>query len=214
MNRLKFQKRITFLLIIIPSISFAQLSIPENYSVLTISPANGKKMEQVFIGFDNDALKDTAVLVQNQSENSTYKFILFLTSLNKSFEVDLISLQETNVYPVQIKTQKDVIEFGYYEDGTASFGRFIKVRYNSKHNKIQVIGYDVEYKSSNTERINKSYNLITGKYIVKRINYSENNIVTVQEFPGENDFFKNKVFLENLDATMLVNLDDVGSPYE
>jgi hypothetical protein len=208
-----FQLKIVFLLML-PFISLAQMKIPEGYSEVTQSPSNGNKMEKIVLNFDNDTITDTIVLVEDISEFSKYKLLLFLTSQNKTFEIDLISLNEFSVYPVQIKTRNNVIEFGYYEDGTANFGRFIKLRYNTTKNQIQVIGYDVEYKSSPTKYINKSYNLVTGNYIVKRTHYDENNEVSVQEFLGKNDFFKNNVFAENLDKKMMLNLDYVGSKFE
>ena len=123
-------------------------------------------------------------------------------------------MNDFSIYPVQIKARKNVIEFGYFEDGTAAFGRFIKLRYNSKKEQIQVIGYDVEYKSSPTEYINKSYNLITGDYIVKRTYYEGSKKINTQKFSGKNDFFKNVVFIENLNEEMIINLDDVGCKYE
>jgi hypothetical protein len=208
-----FQLKIVFLLLL-PFISLAQMKIPEEYSEVTQSPSNGNKMEKIVMSFDNDTITDTIVLVEDISEFSKYKLLLFLTSQNKTFEIDLISLNEFSIYPVQIKARKNVIEFGYYEDGTANFGRFIKLRYNTTKNQIQVIGYDIEYKSSPTQYVKKSYNLITGNYIVKKNHYNENGKVNVQEFSGKNNSFKNNVFVENFDKEMILNLDDVGSKYE
>lgn len=213
-NALKIIKITTLLFLLTPYISFAQIQIPEGYSEMTESPSNGRKIEKIVLHFDMDSINDSAILVENTSEFYKYKLLLFLSSQEKTFEIDLINLNDMSLYPVQITSRKNVIEFGYYEDGTAAFGRFMKLRFNTKKNQIQVIGYDVEYKASLSERINKSYNLVTGKYIVKRTSYDENGKATMQEFPGVNDFFKNKVFIEDLDADMLVNLDDVGSPYE
>jgi hypothetical protein len=205
---------LTLLLLLTSLFSFSQITIPNGFSEVTKSPSNGKKMEKIFMLFDNDSINDTAILAQDKSEFSSYKLLIFLSNKNKTYEINLISLNDFSIYPVQIKARKNVIEFGYFEDGTAAFGRFIKLRYNSKKEQIQVIGYDVEYKSSPTEYINKSYNLITGDYIVKRTYYEGSKKINTQEFSGKNDFFKNVVFIENLDKEMIINLDDVGCKYE
>lgn len=213
-NILKIKNRTTFLLLLIPIISFAQLEIPEGYSLVMESPANGKKIEQVFLDFDADGFEDTAVLVENTLEFSAYKFILYVSSHKKSYAVDLVNLQEMSVYPVQIKSKNNVVEFGYFEEGTGAFGRFIKLRFWPKTNQVQVIGYDVIYRSLPTVHIAKSYNLVTGKYIVEKTIYDENGNDTVQESEGKNDVLKNKIFIENLNTIMIENLDKVGSNYE
>jgi hypothetical protein len=205
---------LTFLLLLISLLSFSQIKIPNGFSEVTKSPASGKSIEKIFMNFDNDSLKDEMLLVQNTFEVPNYKLLIYLTSLKKQFEIDLISKNDATIYPVPLKTHKNVIEFGYFEDGTAAFGRFIKLRFYSETQKIQVIGYDCGYKSSPTLHIDKSYNLLTGKYSVKWTNYNENGKVKIVHFYGKNDFFKNNVFLEGLDLEMFVNLDDVGSKYE
>mgnify|MGYP003640407169 CR=1 FL=1 len=213
-NIFRYLKNTRLLLLVIPFISSAQLVIPHGYTMLTKSPANGKPMEQRFLDFDGDGEEDTALIVENNLEFSAYKFMLYVSSLNKTYEVDLICLQETSIYPVPIKLRKNVLEFGYYEDGTATFGRFIKLRFQPKNNQIQVIGYDVSYKASPTYYIDKSYNLLTGKYTVKGTTYDTSNKVKVEEYLGDNDFFKNAVFIENLNESMIIDLDDVGSTFE
>ncbi|NJM79135.1 MAG: hypothetical protein HC854_04900 [Flavobacterium sp.] len=50
--------------------------------------------------------------------------------------------------------------------------------------------------------------------MVKRTNYNQKNKTTIQKFSGENDYFKNKVFIQNLNQQMIVNLDNVGSNHE
>ena len=205
---------LTLLLLLTSLFSFSQITIPNGFSEVTKSPSNGKKMEKIFMLFDNDSINDTAILAQDKSEFSSYKLLIFLSNKNKTYEINLISLNDFSIYPVQIKARKNVIEFGYFEDGTAAFGRFIKLRYNSKKEQIQVIGYDVEYKSSPTEYINKSYNLITGDYIVKRTYYDESKKISTEKFSGKNIFFKNAVFIENLNEEMITNLDEVGNKYE
>ncbi len=214
MRILDFQKHTTILLLLLPLISKAQLEIPEGYTLVNESPANGKQMEQMFLDFDTDGEEDTALIVEDLAQFSTYKFLLYLSSQKKTYAVDLINLQEMSVYPIQLKLRNNVIEFGYFEEGTAQFSRRIKLRFHPRNNKTQIIGYDVSYKSSPVYYIDKSYNLLTGKYMVKRTTYDGAKKASVEEYLGENDFFKNAVFIENLNEAIIINLDDVGSPYE
>jgi len=192
----------------------AFIKIPEDFTELTESPSNGRKMDRLSFYFDDDSLKDIATVVENKSEFSKYKLLIYLTNLKKQYEIDLYSTNDFSIYPVQLEISKNTLQFGYFEDGTSAFGRFIKLRYNPDVKKVQVIGYDSGYRASPSEHIDKSYNLLTGKYIVKRTNYDESDEGKVVEFSGKNDYFKNKVFIENLDVDMLMNLDDVGSKYE
>jgi len=203
----------TFLLLLLYTISYSQIKIPKDFIELTESPANGREIEKVVMDFDGDSINDVALLVEHEKEFSNYKFVIYLTSLKKQYEINLNNI-DFSIYPIQLITVKNTIQFAYFEEGTAAFGRFIKIRYNSKRKKIQVIGYDTRYKSLPTERIDKSYNLLTGKYIVKRTKIDGNNTSKIAEYLGKNDFFKNKVFIENLNAEMLKKLDDVGSKYE
>lgn len=204
----------TLLLLTISLSSFSQLKIPKGYTELKESPANGRKIEKVEMDFDNDKSKDVLMLIKSDTEFSKFKLLIYLTSLKKLYEIDLYNSNDFSIYPIQLKVIKNTVEFGYFEDGTATFGRFIKLRFNSTNKKIQVIGYDSSYKSSPTEFIAKSYNLLTGKYIVKRTKIAEKEKSKTQEFFGTNHFFKNKVFVENLNEEMYKNLDDVGSKYE
>ncbi len=192
---------------------YSQIKIPKNFSELTESPANGKKIEKIVMDFDHDSINDIAVLVKSEVEFSNYRFLIYLTKLNKQFEVNLNN-SDFSIYPIQLKANKNTIQFGYFEDGTAAFGRFIRIRYNSKRQKVQVIGYDTTYKSSPTEYSNKSYNLITGRYIVTKTIFNTANKTSVNEFKGQNNLYKNKVFIDDLTAKMLENLDHVGNKYE
>ncbi|WP_271766268.1 hypothetical protein [Aquimarina algiphila] len=203
----------SFLFLIFYTVSYSQIKIPKDFIELTESPANGKKIEKVVIDFDDDSINDVVLLVENEKEFSSYRFLIYLTSLKKQYEINLNNT-DFSIYPIELSTVNNTIQFAYFEDGTATSGRFIKIRYNSKRKKIQVIGYDTEYKSLPTERIEKSYNLLTGKYIVKRTKLGGDSINKIEEYSGQNDFFKNKVFLENLNAEMIKKLDDVGSKYE
>ena len=190
------------------------IKIPNGYAELMKSPASGKVMGRLLFDFDNDSENDIATIVQHQSEFSAYKLLIFLTTSKKQYEVDLYSTNGFSVYPVPLETSGNMLEFGYFEDGTAAFGRFLKLRYNAKLEKIQVIGYDCGYRASPSEHVDKSYNLLTGKYIVKRTSYEESDKGKTVEFSGKNEYFKNNVFIEDLNLEMIINLDDVGSKYE
>lgn len=212
---MKIKINITLILFCCLSLqTFAQIKIPKGYSELKESPANGRKIDKVTILFDNDAIKDVLMLIKNDTAFSSYKLLIYLSSFQKQFEVELFSTNDFSIYPVQLKSNKNTVQFGYFEDGTATFGRFVTLRFNATKNKIQVIGYDTGYKASPTEHIDKSYNLLTGKYIVKRTNINLNGTKKIQEFSGKNDMFKNVVFIEDLKEKMYRNLDDVGSKYE
>lgn len=168
----------------------------------------------MLIHFDNDSLEDEVVIIENDSEVSNFKLLIYVTSLKKQFEVDLISISDFSIYPVPLKTSKNSIQFGYYEDGTAAFGRFIKLRYHTQKERIQVIGYDCKFRASLSLHIDKSYNLLTGKFIVKKTSFNEVEKGEIKEYSGKNEVYKNKLFLENLNVEMLMNLDEVGSKYE
>ena len=202
------------LFVIFPALLMAQVKIPKGYIELTESPASGKKMGKISLDFDDDLMKDEAVIVKHQSSLSNYKLLFYLSSLNKQFEIDLPSTNDFQIYPIPLTLKNKVLQFGYFEDGTSAFGRFIKLRYDAPSKKIKVIGYDSGYRALPTEHIDKSYNLLTGSYVVKRTYYKANGQTKTQSFTGKNDHFKNKVFVDNLDVDMFNNLDDVGSKYE
>ncbi|MEO5911569.1 MAG: hypothetical protein ABIP95_11820 [Pelobium sp.] len=197
-----------------PALLMAQVKVPKGYVELAESPASGKKMGKISLIFDDDLKKDEAVIIKNQSDLSNYKLLIYLSSLNKQFEIDLPSTNDFQIYPIPLTLKNKVLQFGYFEDGTSALGRFIKLRYDAPSKKIKVIGYDSGYRASPTEHIDKSYNLITGNYVVKRTYYQADGQTKTQSFTGKNDYFKNKVFVNNLDLEMFNNLDDVGSKYE
>ena len=166
---MKTSKSKTFFILMMIHISFglfSQISIPKNYNILEESPANGKKMEKTLLDLDNDNRKDIALIVQNETEFADYKLLIYLTSLNKTFQLKFINEQEMSIYPVQIKAKKNVLEVGYFLDGTAAFGRFFKLRFDDKKLKMRIIGYDSGYRMGMAEHCSKSYNLLTGDYVV------------------------------------------------
>ena len=77
-----------------------------------------------------------------------------------------------------------------------------------------MIGYDVSYRALPTEHVDKSYNLLTGDYLVKRTTYKASGKTKTESFTGKNERFKNQVFSGNLNGKMLEDLDEVGSKYE
>ena len=203
----------TFILLIFYTISYSQLKIPKGFKELKESHANGRKVEKAVLDFDGDSINDGAMVVVNENEFSNYRFLIYLSSLKKQFEVNLNNT-DFSIYPIQLKINKKTIQFGYFEDGTATFIRIIKIRYNPKLKKMQVIGYDTGYKSLPTVYIDKSYNLLTGQYIVKKTKINGDTERKISEHSGHIVFFKNKVFIEDLSAEMFEKLDEVGSEYE
>ncbi|TDG35588.1 hypothetical protein EZJ43_13280 [Pedobacter changchengzhani] len=205
---------LNLLLLIFPTLLLAQVTIPKGYEVLKESPANGKEMGKIFMLFDDDLRKDEAVIIKNEATLSNYKLLIYLSNLNKQVEIDLPSTSDFQIYPIQLTFKNKVLQFGCFEDGTAAFGRFIKLRFDPPSRRIKVIGYDVSYRASPTENIDKSYNLLTGNYVVKRTSYKANGQTKIKTFTGKNEHFKNRVFSENLGRKMFDNLDNVGSKYE
>lgn len=108
--------------------------IPENYTELKESPANGRKMERIIVDLDNDKKADTAFIVQNENDFVNYLLLVYLTSLNKTYHLKLIDnfSPDFNLFPVQMELRKNVLEVGYFRDGTAAFGRFFKFRFDEK----------------------------------------------------------------------------------
>lgn len=194
--------------------SFSELKIliPENYSILKESPANGREMEKIIVDLDNDKKVDTAFIVQNENDFSNYMLLIYLTSQNKTYRFKLIDNfdPDFSLYPVQLKIKKNVLEVGYFRDGTAAFGRFLKFRFDEKKKTFRLIGYDSGYRLGAGEYCDKSYNLIDGTYIV---NFEKS-------LPNEHtETYKGRKIIEeihinDIDINLLNKLDEVGSEYE
>ncbi|UUV20483.1 hypothetical protein [Paenimyroides aestuarii] len=189
---------------------FSQILIPNNYKVLEKSPANGRNMEKISIDLDQDNQKDIALIVQNTSEFADYKLLIFLTRLNKTFQLKLINEHDMNIYPVQMKSKKNVLEVGYFLDGTATFGRFFKLRFDEKKLKMRVIGYDSGYKIGMAEHCDKSFNLLTGDYVVKNQKSIPKNHIKI--FKGKKNY--PPIYLEDINIKTLEKLDKIGSEFE
>lgn len=192
------------------NVSFAQLKVPKGYSELTESPSNGKKMSRLSFHFDDDIQLDAATIIKSDTDFSRYKLLLYLTSLKQQFEIDLIGDEDMAIYPVQLKiSNKNVLQFGYFLDGTSAFGRFIKLRYKPELKKIQLIGYDSGYRSSASGRVDKTFNLLTGKYQVKNTRFDVRGQQAIQTSTGGDGGFKN-LYLDQLNKRLLDRLDAVG----
>jgi hypothetical protein len=175
-------------------------------TVRTYTYYNGEEYQKVLVDFDNDLQNDTLLFLQNNAELNEYKLLIYLTVLKKYFEIDLGG----GISPVSIKISKNIIEYGYVEHSTSNYCRFIKLRYHAGIKRIQVIGFDTEYTSSPGEITRSSYNLLTGKIVVKRTECGPNGEV-IKEFSGNNGFYKSKVFTDNLSNKMVSDLDTVGN---
>jgi hypothetical protein len=192
--------------------AYSQVNIPKYYKELKESPANGKKMNRINVDFDKDSINDTAVIVKNEKEVSKYQLLIYLSSQNKTYSLLLSNEDDFSVYPVELKIKNNVIEVGYFKDGTAAFGRFLKFKFNLKLKKIQLIGYDSSYRIENGH-CSKSYNLLTGEYTV---NIDTENWAThkksLKSFKGKKT--ASKFFIEEIDNVAFQNLDEVGSEFE
>jgi hypothetical protein len=195
------------------SIAFAQLKVPKGYSELTESPSNGKKMNRLSFYFDNDNQPDAASIIKSDTDFSRYKLLLYLTSLKRQFEIDLIGDEDMAIYPVQlIISNKNVLQFGYFLDGTSAFGRFIKLRYKPELKKVQLIGYDSGYRSSASGRVDKTFNLLTGKYQVKNTRFDVKGQQAVKTSTGVDGGFKN-LYLDQFNKHLLDRLDAIGDSH-
>lgn len=131
--------------------------------------------------FDNDNIKDE-VKVQAKKTDDLSSFILSvqLSSLNRTIEIPIFnnSILYNNIeadYFLSDPTNKDkIIELrvDYANQITKpnvsgekkNLIEKIKIRFDPKNKKIQVIGYDLSYSKDNRNKYIKSFNFITGKY--------------------------------------------------
>lgn len=190
----------------------SQLIIPENYSELKESPSNGRKMERIVVDLDYDKKADTSFIVQNKNDFANYLLILHLTSQNKTYRLRLIDNFELDLdlSPVQLKVRNNVLEVGYIRDGTAAFSRFLKFRFDKKEKNIKLIGYDSRYRIGAGEDCEKSYDLLSGDYIVKLQKSLPND--HTETFTGNEKI--GNVYINDIDIKLLDKLDKVGSKYE
>lgn len=193
-------------------IDYAQsIAIPKFYKELKESPANGKEMNKIIFDLDGDNISDTALIVQKEEDFSDFLLLIYLSKQKKTISFKLIDNYGMgfNLYPIPLKVKNNVLELGYYQDGTSAFGRILKFRYDKNAKDFRLIGYDSSYKASMGMYCEKSYNLLTGKYIVevKDLAQEKNTVNTGKKF-------LNKIYLQSLDISKLDSLDAIGSEFE
>ncbi|MGG5209139.1 hypothetical protein ACQWU4_09320 [Chryseobacterium sp. MIQD13] len=204
-----------FLIILLsPFFCFSQFKIPEGFSEFTESPSNGKEMKRIVVDFDKDK-KDDVLTVIYQSEyelHSAKKYlIIYLSSKKKSFYIDFDVFN--GVFVIPLKYKNDVLEFLVYQEGTGVYGHGLKLRFNQKVKNVQLIGYDYSYRTP-SGHCNKTYNLLTGYYIVTNDFYSMKTGKTeVESFKGNKKRSKN-IFIKNFSNKLFENLSSVGKEFE
>ncbi|MFC3160733.1 hypothetical protein ACFOEQ_21780 [Chryseobacterium arachidis] len=131
--------------------------------------------------FDDDNTQDE-VKIQSKKSDDLSNFILSvqLSSLNKIIEIPVLnnSILYNNIksdYFLNDPIDKDKtieLRIDYANQITKpnisgekkDLIEKIKIRFNPKNKKIQVIGYDLSYSKENKNKYIKSFNFITGKY--------------------------------------------------
>ena len=85
--------------------------------------------------------------------------------------------------------------------------------YNSKHNEIDLIWYDYSNRVPGGH-CNKTYNLLTGKFIVINDYYDmKTNKTKIEKFYGVQKQ-KRKYFVSDFTTELFSNLSQIGSIYE
>lgn len=203
--------KLIFLLLICNVYCFSQqIIIPEGYVELKKSPTNGRKIETVSFKMDNDSENDLVMIVGHKEDLSKYKILIYLSSLNTQFERQYIDDDwEFEIYPNQLEVKNNVLTFSYFLSAGA-FERILKLRYNEKQKKIQVIGYDSSYRIIDGD-IKKSYNLLTGEYVVTKKTYeTEEGETAIHQGSRK----VNTVFLNDVNNQLFYKLDEAGSEFE
>ena len=202
--------KLTILLIFISLLSFSQqIIIPEQYQKLRESPSNGKEIKTISLKMDDDDFNDFAIIIVDKESNCSYKLLIYISSLNKTFEVEYINDLELGALPLQLKKKKNVLMYSYYTPGTGGNYREIKLRYNKTHKKVQIIGYDFGHKVFNGH-VDNSYNLLTGDYILKKTCYGKINCEP-KLFKGNKK--SKKTFLRDVSIRLFKKLDKIGNDF-
>jgi hypothetical protein len=184
--------------------------LPKGYSVLTESPANGRKMKKLIFDFDFDNKLDTALIAVYQNDFTKCLLIVYLSSNGKIHQLKLRNNPPYHSFPVQLTAKNEVLEVGYFKDGTSNEGRFLKWKYAKNAKDIRLIGYDSGYGIGYTDYCSKSYHLISGDYTVKL----QKSLPTehVETFSG---IFKlDPIYMKDFNLTVLNRLDQVGKEFE
>lgn len=184
--------------------------IPKDYDELTESPSNGRKMKRLIFDFDLDNKSDTALIAVYQNDFTKCLLIVSLSSNGKTHQLKLRNNPPYHSFPVQLTAKNDVLQVGYFKDGTSNEGRFLKWKYNKKAKDFRLIGYDSGYCIGTSDYCSKSYQLISGDYTVKL----QKSLPTehVETFSG---IFKlDPIYMKDFNLTVLNRLDQVGNEFE
>jgi len=190
---------------------YAQFKIPKGYK----DYSEGR----IYIDFDGDGKKDTATIIisndQFYSNNFAASFLIYLTSDNKNH---IVELENGGIgHFTEFKVKNNVIQFGYFLNGTRARFHAFKLRYNHTKRKIQLIGFDFGHRISGTNfsgYTSISYNLLTGDYHVT----NDIGIFIGSDVRPRKDFHKgNKkmraVFLEDINDELFEKLFSVGNEF-
>ena len=189
--------------------------IPKNYTEFSKSPSNGENFKRIVSDFDNDSKNDIITVIHNKTYDdlkSNKKFLfIYLSSQKKSILVDFDIFY--GVFFIPPKLKKKTLEFQLYQEGTGMYGHNLKLRYNNKFKKIELIGYDYSYRTPRGH-CNKTYNLLTGKYIVINDFYDMKTDKTkIEQFSGTQKQ-RNKIFTTDFNNEIFGQLSEIGKKYE
>ena len=189
--------------------------IPINFTEFSYSPSNSENLKRITSDLDNDNIIDYVTVIHNKTyEDLRMNKKYLLIHLSKSNKNTLIDFEDFNaVYFLQPKLKNKTLEFQMYQEGTGVYGHNLKLRYNSKHNEIELIGYDYSYRVPGGH-CNKTYNLLTGKFIVINDYYDmKTNKTKIEKFYGVQKQ-KRKYFVSDFTTELFSNLSQIGSIYE
>jgi len=137
----------------------------------------------LYAKFDDDKLHDDFNILRNDDDIIQSFLSVSLSSENKDVKINLLNNSvlynnvESDYYTFFTVDEKKVctvtIEYADQESIPNISGEKkdltekLKYRFDSKNRKIQVIGYELSYRKG-AKSIAKSFNLITGKFTVKK----------------------------------------------
>ncbi|SDQ17126.1 hypothetical protein SAMN05421664_0865 [Chryseobacterium soldanellicola] len=173
-------KKIFFLVVCVTviNISCQKKGIIDNF---TKSPIDTLSERPTILYFDDDDIKDKVEIISKPDNKIlNFKLSVHLSTLNKSIEIPILnnSILYNNKYSAYYISdpviKNKIIEFriDYADHITVpnnsgekkNLIEKIKIRFNLKSKKIQIIGYDLTYSKENKNKYTKSFNFITGKY--------------------------------------------------
>lgn len=189
--------------------------IPKDFKEFSKSPSNGEAFQRIIFDFDDDNINDFVTVIYNRSYDdlrSNKKYLLiYLSTLKKNILVDFDIFNAT--YFTAPKLRNKTISFQMYEEGTGLWGHNIKLRFDKKAKKIQLIGYDFSYRTPGGH-CNKSYNLLTGDFSVVNDFYDMKSKKTrVEKFAGSKRQSKS-IYTNDFNVNFFKNLSEIGSKFE